>query len=58
MTFGHAQVLVALEAAQRDEAEALRLFNLALHEKYPWVDDDNRARLHSQGRYYAWKDGA
>lgn len=58
MAFGHEQVLVTLEAAQRDEAEALRLFNQTLHEKYPWIDDDNRTRLYSQGCYYAWKDGA
>jgi hypothetical protein len=58
MTFGHEQVLCALTAANRNEAEARRLFTQALREKYPWIDDDNRARLHSQGCYYAWKDGA
>jgi hypothetical protein len=58
MTFGQEQVLVALESANRHEAEGLRLFQLALREKYPWIDDDNRTRLHSQGCYYAWKDGA
>jgi hypothetical protein len=58
MAFGHEQVLLALAAAKRNEVEAQRLFTLALREKYAWVDDDNRARLHSQGCYYAWKDGA
>lgn len=54
MRYGHQTVYALAEAngnnARRED------FDAAMHSRYPWVDADNRARLFSQGMYYAWKN--
>lgn len=57
MTFGHEQVPARWREARGNEAEALRLFKMAMRDRYPWVTDENLSHLFSQGCYYAWKNG-
>lgn len=58
MDYGHAQVPVHWRAAAGDEAAAFRLFEQAVLARHPWMSAKNLWHLFSQGRYYAWKDGA
>lgn len=57
MNWGHAQVPKSWRAANRDQAEAGRLFEQAVCERYPWISEHNISHRFSQGCYYAWKDG-
>jgi hypothetical protein len=43
---------------KRIESEQLNEIVLSyINEKYSWINEDNIAKLFSQGCYYAWKDG-
>ncbi|HEU5292406.1 MAG TPA: hypothetical protein VFU05_17285 [Cyclobacteriaceae bacterium] len=62
MKAGHEYVYKMLETAARERekpdqqilADELQSF---LHQKYPWVDENNIKSIFSQGCYYAYKDG-
>lgn len=57
MAFCEQQVRARWKEAAGNEAEARRLFKIAVLDRHPWVADEHLSRLFSQGRYYAWKDG-
>ena len=58
MDFGYAQAYDRLAAAGGDDPAARPAFEQAMRARHPWVSAGNLSRLFSQGRYYAWKDGA
>ena len=53
MRFGHQ--LVADFVSTYGPNVPRGVFADALRAQYPWIDDENMARLHSQGVYYAMK---
>lgn len=57
LDFGHRQAYELLTVGGDDRIVQLR-FKEAMRRHHPWISPGNLAHLFSQGRYYAWKDGA
>lgn len=55
MEYGHGQMY---ELAERSDEDTVREeFRLIMALRYPWLDPENLAKLFSQGRYHAWREG-
>lgn len=58
MTWAQQRVPEHWNAVAGDEDEAFRRFKPRVLTVYSWISGKNLKRLWTQGRYYAWKDGA
>ena len=57
MRFGHELVIECLTQTREDEA-LFDIWSETMQREFPWISPERLNRLFSQGRYYAWKDGA
>lgn len=57
MRYGHQQIVDCLRQT-RDDDKLFRIWSATMMREFPWISAERLNRLYSQGRYYAWKDGA